>query len=282
MALEPTPWGDFRAHLFPPIEYILGPWLPTRGLGMVSGHRGIGKTFFTTSLAWAIATGGSCMGYPAGKPRSVCYVDGEMDPAELQERFVGLEKASLDDGNGSPALAGGNLGILTHAAFEFGLPDVADRAGQDLFDSAIGDREVVILDNLSCLVTSGNENDAESWMPIQEWLLSMRRDGKTTILVHHTGKPQGEHGTFSQRGTSAREGPLNASIMLTHPRIGERAGALSMTFTKLRRVDRDFGMDIEAVRKGRSLQVEADEERGTRVTVNRKAPEAEQGEADDS
>ncbi len=267
MALKSISWGDFRALDFPPIEYILAPWLPTRGLAMVAGHRGIGKTFFTTSIAWAIATGGACMGYPAGLPRTVCYIDGEMDPAELQERFGGLERSSRADGNGNPGLAKLGLSILTHATFEFGLPDIADRAGQDQLDAAIGDREIVILDNLSCLVRSGEENTADSWAPIQEWLVSMRRDGKTTILVHHTGKPQGEHGTFAQRGTSKREDQLNASIMLTHPRSGERAGALSMTFNKLRRVDRGFGMEIDAVRKGRGLQVVIDDDGATRVTT---------------
>ncbi len=266
MALRPHTWDDFRSHTFPAIDYILAPWLPTRGLCMVSGHRGIGKTFFSTSLAWAIATGGACMGYPAGLPRTVCYIDGEMDPAELQERFVGLEEACRRDGAGNPGLAGRQLRVLTHATHEFGLPDLADRAGQDAFEQALGDSEIIILDNLSCLIRSGEENTADSWAPVQEWLVSLRRDGRTTILVHHTGKPQGESGSVSQRGTSKREDPLNASIILTHPRSGERAGALSMTFNKLRRVDRAFGMEIDAVRKGRGLQVEVTDT-GTRVTV---------------
>jgi hypothetical protein len=39
---------------------------------------------------------------------------------------------------------------------------------------------------------------------MQEWLLSLRRKGKTVLIVHHTGKPNRD-GQVSQRGTSKRE-----------------------------------------------------------------------------
>ena len=41
----------------------------------------------------------------------------------------------------------------------------------------MGDAELLILVNLSCLVRKVQENESDSWLPIQEWLLKLRRKG---------------------------------------------------------------------------------------------------------
>jgi putative DNA primase/helicase len=55
------------------------------------------------------------------------------------------------------------------------------------------------------------DNDAESWGPIQEWLLKLRRRGISVFVVHHAGKGG------QQRGTSRREDVLDTSISLRRP-----------------------------------------------------------------
>jgi len=72
-------FGDFLAHCYPPVEYVMEPWLPARGLAMVAGFRGIGKTFVASTVAHAVATGGASLGFQVSTPRNVLYVDGEMD-----------------------------------------------------------------------------------------------------------------------------------------------------------------------------------------------------------
>ena len=70
------------------------------------------------------------------------------------------------------------IDILTHADQEFGIPDLSDPEddrGRCLLEKALGDAEVLILDNLSTLCHSGVENDAESWGTMQRWLVSLRR-----------------------------------------------------------------------------------------------------------
>ena len=57
----------------------------------------------------------------------------------------------------------------------------------------------MVIDNLSTLCRYGRENESESWGPVQEWILGLRRRGLSVLLVHHAGKG----GT--QRGTSRRE-----------------------------------------------------------------------------
>lgn len=227
-------WNEFLYRQYPPVELILDPWLPRRGLAMIAGFRGVGKTYFALSVAYSIATGGKFLGYEAAEPRSVLYVDGEMDPAELQHRFRQIDCAARRDRNGQPEKAKENLRILTHADQERGIPDLSDGGGtgRRIIREALGDSEVLILDNLSSLCRSGIENDSESWIVMQEWLISLRRQGKTVVIIHHAGKPDQE-GNTRQRGTSKREDILNTSILL-QPKRGEDIGKFSVKFTKVR------------------------------------------------
>src|SRR6476659_1123941 len=71
--------------------------------------------------------------------------------------------------------------------------------------------DLVILDNISTLVSSGRENDAESWNEMQAWLIKLRRQGKTVLLIHHAGRNE------NARGTSKREDVLDTVIQLKHP-----------------------------------------------------------------
>jgi hypothetical protein len=219
-------FGDFLAHCYPPVEHVVKPWLPARGLAMVAGYRGVGKTFVAASVAYTIATGGTLLGFQAPKPRRVLYVDGEMDPAELQMRFDAIHAAAKRDRNGDPSLAAPNLRVLSHADQDLGIPDLSDPGGRgrSLIESELGEAEVLVLDNLSCLCRTGVENDADSWAVMQEWLLSLRRRGKTVLIVHHTGKPD-KDGNVSQRGTSKREDILNTSILLKPGPPAERASS---------------------------------------------------------
>ena len=66
------------------------------------------------------------------------------------------------------------------------MPDLSTKAGQSLLEEAMGDSVLLILDNVSSLFRSIEENDADSWQEIQNWLLKLRRLGKAVLLIHHT------------------------------------------------------------------------------------------------
>jgi putative DNA primase/helicase len=83
--------------------------------------------------------------------------------------------------------------------------------GQRAIEEHLEGVELLILDNLSTLCRSGKENEAESWQPIQDWLLSLRRRGLSVLLLHHGGK------SGTQRGTSKREDILDTVICLKRP-----------------------------------------------------------------
>ncbi len=58
---------------------------------MIHAPRGIGKTFFGLSVAYAIGTGGEFLKFKAPDAKSVLYLDGEMSAAVMQERMLQLD-----------------------------------------------------------------------------------------------------------------------------------------------------------------------------------------------
>ena len=49
------------------------------------------------------------------------------------------------------------------------------------------DVDLVIFDNLSTLCTNGSESASDAWVPMQNWLLKLRRQGVAVLLEHHAG-----------------------------------------------------------------------------------------------
>jgi putative DNA primase/helicase len=205
-------------------ETILHPWLHTQDLCMVFAARGIGKTHFALAITFAIATGGTFAKWHAPKPRKVVYLDGEL-PGNVMQRRVLMH---CPDTEPLP----GYLRIFTPDLMPDGraLPDLSTYAGQAEIEPMIGDAEVVVIDNLSAWARSGRENEAESWLPVASWILSLRRRGIAVILIHHAGKGG------QQRGTSKREDLLDVVIGLSRPSDYDPAqGAVFVSeFTKAR------------------------------------------------
>jgi hypothetical protein len=121
------------------------------------------------------------------------------------------------------------------------LPD-HQTAVEALFDQA----DLLILDNISTLVNSGRENDADSWDEMQAWLLKLRRMGKTVLLIHHSGRGG------NARGTSKREDVLDTVIQLKHPEDyePEDGARFEVHLTKARGVYGDDAVPFEAKLEG--------------------------------
>ena len=94
---------------------------------------------------------------------------------------------------------------------EGGIGNLASRGLQDELEPWLVGVDLLILDNLSSLTAVIRDNDAESWEPIQDWLLRLRRRGVSVLIIHHAGKGG------QQRGTSRREDVLDTVINLRHP-----------------------------------------------------------------
>lgn len=225
-------------------EVILEPWLHSQDLCMIFAARGIGKTHFALSIAFAVATGGTFAKWKAPKPRKVLYLDGELPGGVMQKRLL----MHCPDVEPQP----GYLRIFTPDLLPDGrtLPDLSLHDGQHAIDDMIEDAELVVVDNLSAWARSGRENEGESWQPVADWILRLRRRGIAVILIHHAGKGG------QQRGTSKREDLLDAVIGLSRPSDYDPSqGAVFVSeFTKARNL---AGADAESL----EFKLGGDEER---------------------
>jgi putative DNA primase/helicase len=192
-------------HQFPERVQLLGPLIHAGDLAMVFAGRGVGKTQVCLSIGAALAFGAVFLRWKAARPVGVLYLDAEMAGAVMQQRV-----ASFIPADASEALAE-NFRMFTPDLLPLGqpLPDLSTVAGQQMVEPLIDkNTRVVVIDNLSAWCRTGKENDSESWTPVSDWLLTLRRRGIAVLLVHHAGK-NGE-----QRGTSKREDLLDVSIEL--------------------------------------------------------------------
>lgn len=184
----------------PSKQYILHPWLPLKGLTMIHGQRGNGKTWLALSVAYAAATGKELLGWAVEKPWRVLYIDGEMGKNYLQERISQLGPVSND-----------LLWLIPeqYHSRDKSMPDLASVEGQEEIDRIVIQQKIdlVIVDNLSALIRTGEENAAESWMPIQSWALRHKGAGRSVIFIAHEGAHGGR-----PRGTSKREDLLDSTI----------------------------------------------------------------------
>lgn len=234
-SLRPVTATELLTREVPERTVILSPWLRGQGLTMICASRGVGKTLIGLGCALAIATGSRFLRWSAPEPRRVLFVDGELPLADLRAR---VQMAGQSAG---VAALPDSLAFVTPDLADGGAPDLARPEGRQALETVIvdGGYEVIVLDNLSTLLHSGNENEAESWAPFQNWLLHLRNHlRRSVILVHHAGK------TGVQRGTSKREDTLDTSIVLRHPSgySPEHGAHFQLHYTKARGI---HGPDAE-------------------------------------
>jgi putative DNA primase/helicase len=107
------------------------------------------------------------------------------------------------------AISLGLSGEVLNAGFRILAADHVENAislgseeGQYALEPLLNDVDLLILDNLSTLCTTGGESASDAWVPMQNWLLMLRRRGIAVLFIHHAGT------NGRQRGTSRREDAL--------------------------------------------------------------------------
>ena len=183
---------------------LLDPILPERSLSMLYAPRGIGKSWLGLSIGLAVASGSTLLRWTVPRPRNVLYVDGEMPLAELQSRLAAI-KAGI-----GVAIPNDGFRILAADNTEAGI-NLSNAEGQQALEPHLAGIDLLILDNLSTLLASGSEGASDAWLPMQNWLLRLRRKGIAVLLIRHAGV------NGRQRGTSRREDALDTVIALRRP-----------------------------------------------------------------
>jgi putative DNA primase/helicase len=234
--LKSVGFDDFLAINMPPREMLLDPILPARSLAMLYAPRGVGKTLLSLSIGLAVASGSPLLRWHAPRQRRVLYIDGEMPLVSLQERLRAISAAL------AVAVPNDGFRVLAADNTENGL-SIGSEDGQRSIDPLLTGVDLVILDNLSTLCTIGSESASDAWVPMQNWLLKLRRQGVAVLLVHHAGT------NGRQRGTSRREDALDTVIALRRPEdySAEQGARFEVHFEKLRnRIDGDSAVPFEA------------------------------------
>lgn len=224
-------------HL-PKRETVLSPWLTEGSINMVFADRGIGKTFFCLSCAVALANGDSFLSYKAEKPVPVLYLDGEMQATAMQDRLRQLTQSNRTQAE---------LFIYTPDCQELDsrVPDLGDALGRVEIDELVDivDPKVVFIDNISTFIRTGHENEGDSWAPVQEWAVQLRKKGIAVVFVHHANK-EGK-----QRGSHKKEDVMDVVIQLKRPDdfiLGEDDTRITIKYTKSRHLDAKDVQEIEA------------------------------------
>jgi len=234
-SIKPVSIDDFLALEFPPRNNILSPWLPTQGLVMVYAHRGIGKTFFALSVAYAVTSGGNFLAWTAIDPVGVLYIDGEMPAPVMQERLSQIVAGAEQEPKASFIL-------LTPDLQPEGMPRIDDPQGQQAIEKILTPEiKLIVVDNISTL-TAAKENEADGWTPVQAWALRQRQQGRTVMFVHHAGKGG------AQRGTSRREDVLDTVLLLKRPvdYHADQGAVFEVHFEKARGLYGDDVAPVEA------------------------------------
>jgi putative DNA primase/helicase len=149
--------------------------------------RGYGKTWLLMTLALLISAGGKAMGFEARKRHRVLYIDGEMARHDIQDRFNELVSRT--------GLARTDDLVVIAADWQDGyLPRLDTPEGQAAIEPFVKDADVIIFDNRGCLFDPEGEKDPAAWQAAGDYLLSLRRRDKTSILGHHANRQGGARG----------------------------------------------------------------------------------------
>ena len=198
-------------------DMLLGPWLSSKTIALLYGPRGIGKSRFIHAVGLSLACAIEIIpGWRPARRVRVLLIDGELPGVELQRRFASLVAAY-------GAEPGDYLRVVVADDLPHGLPSLTSPPGQKIVEDLLGDAELLILDNVSTLLPSADENDSAAWQPAQDFLLHLRRQGVSTCLLHHSNK------TGGQRGTSRREDVVDAVLALKTPEDADESDGSRFT-----------------------------------------------------
>lgn len=193
--------------VLPPKRVILDPWITEQSITLISGWRGLGKTWLAMSIIDAISKGKPFGPWENETSVPTLYLDGEMTIQDMQYRAKQLQM-------GQNCKAPIYLYSDSYATSQ-GLPraNLLNEQWRNQMKSFLLNQGIKlwVIDNIASLAPGINENAKDEWDPINEYLLSLRFAGIATILLHHVGKSGG------QRGTSAREDNIDTSIILKQP-----------------------------------------------------------------
>jgi hypothetical protein len=222
-------------HKFPPRRTVLArgdhTWIRAGNIWQIFAYRGIGKTWLLETLALVAAYQIETLGLRAPGPSRVLYVDGEMASEDVKERFELLCKL-LGVSRQLGLLAQNNLTIVGADWQEEYLPRLDTLEGQAAVEPFVEAAELIMLDGRSSLLDPEGEKDPTAWQPAQDWLLSLRKRGKSVVMAHQANRQGGS------RGHGKAEDAIDVNLKLSRPEgyTADRGARFLVEFDKARGV----------------------------------------------
>jgi hypothetical protein len=181
-------------------------WIKEKSIILISGDKGVGKTWLGLTTADCITARKTFGPWPAEQAVSTLYVDAEMASIDIQDRL----KQLTDKTREAPLIIYSD-DYMTSRGFR--RARLTDEGWRNQLKMVLFNKQfkVLFLDNLASLTPGIDENSKKDWDPINQWLIELRFAGITVILLHHLNR-QG-----TQRGTSAREDNIDVSLTLRRP-----------------------------------------------------------------
>jgi len=237
----------------PGTEWLVEGILPVRGLAVLSGGEGLGKTFIALDLALTVASGGRFAGHPT-LGRSALYVAAE-GVDTLPQR---LEAWSLAHSGTRPS----GFFALPHAV------DLRDPASVNgVIREALALPEpvrLVVIDTLSRCMPGADENSSKDMSAAVAGLDSIReRTGATVLVLHHPLKSD----RSAYRGHGSLAGAADTMLSLT-----DSKSRLTLACVKQKAAAKFAPLAVSLVPVGRSLvpeyAVSARQETTARQSLN--------------
>lgn len=162
-------------------DFILAPILPAGSIVLLYAPAGVGKTFFALLLSCAIAGGIAILDgrFRAPRKQRVLYVCSEMAASvarritEIMES-LGLSKDERD------------LNVWPSPDCQEPTINLESPEAWSRLAPYIDQCDFLVLDHLTGL--TGGRNDQSSWSKLWPHLKKIRAQGKTILIVHHSGK----------------------------------------------------------------------------------------------
>jgi hypothetical protein len=210
--------AEFLVANIEPRTMLIDPLILEKSLNMIYAFRGVGKSRFVISLAFALATGTNFLKFTIPNPRKVLFIDGEMDIELWRKWEINIIKTFEKQLHIKiPIVLINNCVLVARDYFaEFypgiKIPNLASEEGRYLIDKLIEKYRpaLIIFDNRSSLFQLDSTNGQENVDLLNELLLHIKDQGSAVIIVHHSGKGENK----DQRGSSKAEDWLSTSLKL--------------------------------------------------------------------
>jgi KaiC/GvpD/RAD55 family RecA-like ATPase len=213
---QPIPGGDeVRRSLF-------DPGIREGDLVWLFAEPKIGKTWFGLDIAYTAARGNCAVGrLRATEASGVLYVDGEMQPDDLQ-RSIAMVMAGAGDQPGPAPFA-----IICAKGQPDGVVDITSEEWQATIEKTLRGKKLLILDNFQSLT----DNGPAALNQVRPWLRKLTQMGIAVIVLDHTNR-EGD-----LQGSIAKERIADLLIALRYPDDqAKKEGRILVEYPRARRL----------------------------------------------